>query len=72
SKFEKVNPCADGPAESCAALCLCQCCGQSIILGAFSDFQRLNPSALTVVVVFPLHLHTTTHLHQIWEPPKSA
>ncbi|MFD0939693.1 DUF6660 family protein [Pedobacter boryungensis] len=61
---------AKGSAESCSPICLCSCCGQSVIEPQFIAFQSENGA-------FIVENQTSTHdfsLEQraknIWQPPK--
>ncbi|MFA6276289.1 MAG: DUF6660 family protein [Pedobacter sp.] len=61
---------AKGSAENCSPICLCSCCGQSVVEPQFVAFQ-------TKITTFKVENEISTHqfsLEQraknIWQPPK--
>ena len=70
SQISKVEQKKSQEAESCSPICLCSCCGQSVVEPQFVTFEVKIP-AIAVENQLANYPFSLEHRAQsIWQPPK--
>lgn len=66
----KVEQKKSQEAESCSPICLCSCCGQSVVATELGSYNIKNPILLlrNLIAVYQFKLPQSDK--NIWQPPK--
>jgi hypothetical protein len=67
SKLEKEK---SQETESCSSVCLCSCCGQSVVEPLFIAFEVKIPILELENKIANYHFSLAQRAQNIWQPPK--
>lgn len=70
SQISKVEQKKSQEAESCSPICLCSCCGQSVVEPEFIAFEIKIPILILENQIANYHFSLEQRAQNIWQPPK--
>ncbi|WP_379084889.1 DUF6660 family protein [Pedobacter sp. UC225_65] len=62
----------EGSTEACSPICLCTCCGQSVVATSFINFSIEVPIAELIAPIASYEFALQQRPVNIWQPPKLA
>ena len=70
SQISKVEQKKSQEAENCSPICLCSCCGQSVVEPQFIGFEINIPTVDLENKISNYHFSLEQRAQTIWQPPK--
>ena len=70
SQISKVEQKKSQEAESCSPICLCSCCGQSVVEPKLITFEVKIPVTELEDKISNYHFSLQQRAQNIWQPPK--
>jgi len=70
SQVSKVEQKKSQEAESCSPICLCSCCGQSVVQPQFVGFEVKISTVDLDNQIANYHFSIEHRAQNIWQPPK--